>query len=42
VVGLKQPVPPLGKGVFESIFNPVSGDPDPDYALIDGISVQVQ
>ena len=28
-------------GVFESIFNAMSGDPDLEYALIDGTIVQV-
>ena len=28
-------------GVFESLFNAVSGDPDLEYALIDGTIVQV-
>ncbi len=28
-------------GVFESLFNAMSGDPDLEYALIDGTIVQV-
>lgn len=29
-----------GKGVFESLFNAISGEPDFEYALIDGTIVQ--